>query len=107
MCHNMAQSVSVRCCEQGNNPPKEDNYPLLANNPHELIPFLEHKVYVDHQALDLTELPSPRVLLTHLPVKLLPLSIKETNCDNVYLAKDPKDAFISLWHFSNKASKLW
>uniref|UniRef100_A0A803KVK4 Sulfotransferase n=2 Tax=Chenopodium quinoa TaxID=63459 RepID=A0A803KVK4_CHEQI len=84
------------------NPPKEDNHPLLTNNPHELIPFLERKVYVDHQVLDLTESPSTRVFSTHLPVELLPLSIKETKCKVVYLARDPKDAFISLWHFANK-----
>ncbi|XP_021718354.1 cytosolic sulfotransferase 12-like [Chenopodium quinoa] len=84
------------------NPPRGDNHPLLSFNPHKSVPFLELKVYVDHQVPDLTELPSPRLFSTHLPVESLPLSIKETGCKVVYLARDPKDAFISLWHFANK-----
>lgn len=84
------------------NPLGCDNHPILINNPHELVPFLELKVFVDNQVPDLTNLPSPRVFSTHLPVESLPLSIKETGCKVVYLARDPKDAFISLWHFANK-----
>ncbi|KNA03282.1 hypothetical protein SOVF_210680 [Spinacia oleracea] len=83
----------------GNN---KQNHPLVTNNPHELVPFLELKVYVDHQVPDLTQMPSPRLFSTHLPVDSLPLSIKETGCKVVYLGRDPKDAFISLWHFANK-----
>ncbi|XP_021756258.1 cytosolic sulfotransferase 12-like [Chenopodium quinoa] len=82
--------------------PLDDNHSLLSKNPHELVPCLELRVYVDHQVPDLTELPSPRLFSTHLPVESLPLSIKETSCKVVCLARDPKDTFISLWHFANK-----
>uniref|UniRef100_A0A803KVK3 Sulfotransferase n=1 Tax=Chenopodium quinoa TaxID=63459 RepID=A0A803KVK3_CHEQI len=84
------------------NPPGGDNHPLHSNNPHELVPYLELKLYADHQVPDLTKLPSPRLFSTHLPIDSLPLSIKETGCKVVYLARDPKDAFISFWHFMNK-----
>ncbi|XP_021729093.1 cytosolic sulfotransferase 12-like [Chenopodium quinoa] len=84
------------------NLPRGDNHPLLSKNPHDLVPYLELKLYIDHQDPNLTKLPSPRLFSTHLPVESLPLSIKEKDCKVVYLARDPRDAFISLWHFSNK-----
>ncbi|CAO2830169.1 unnamed protein product [Amaranthus hypochondriacus] len=82
--------------------PTQENHPLLSYNPHDLVPFLELKVYVDNKVPNLTKIPSPRVFATHLPVESLPGSIKETGCKVVYLCRDPKDAFISLWHFANK-----
>ncbi|CAB4295422.1 unnamed protein product [Prunus armeniaca] len=44
--------------------PDPQQHPLLTNNPHVLVPFLELNV--------------------------------------VYLCRDPKDTFVSLWHFANK-----
>uniref|UniRef100_A0A7C8ZH59 Sulfotransferase n=1 Tax=Opuntia streptacantha TaxID=393608 RepID=A0A7C8ZH59_OPUST len=82
--------------------PGGPDHSLLKSNPHDLIPFLELKVYVDHQVPDLTTLPSPRVFSTHMPFGSLPLSIRETGCKIVYLCRNPKDIFISMWHFANK-----
>ena len=78
------------------------DHPLLKSNPHDLVPFLELKLYVDLQVPDLTTWPSPRVFSTHMPFGSLPRSIRETGCKIVYLCRDPKDILISLWHFANK-----
>ncbi|XP_031260614.1 cytosolic sulfotransferase 12-like [Pistacia vera] len=77
-------------------------HPLLANNPHELVPFLELKLYVENQVPDLTTLTSPRLFSTHLPSVSLPTSVKDSACKLVYLCRNPKDTFVSLWHFTNK-----
>lgn len=80
------------------------NHPLLTNNPHELVPFIEFKLYVDNQVPDLTTLTSPRLFATHLPFVSLPASVKDSSsaCKLVYLCRNPKDIFVSLWHFTNK-----
>jgi hypothetical protein len=43
-------------------------------------------------------------LPTHLPFVLLPASVKADSsaCKVVYLCRNPKDTFVSLWHFTNK-----
>ncbi|KAM1497894.1 hypothetical protein ACFXTH_020917 [Malus domestica] len=78
-------------------------HPLLTENPHVLVPFLEIDVYADIQVLpDLSSLAPPRLFSTHLPYSSLPDSVKHSGCNVVYLCRDPKDAFVSLWHFANK-----
>ncbi|GMI87571.1 sulfotransferase 202E1 [Hibiscus trionum] len=52
-----------------------------------------------------TTLCSQRTLTifgTHLPLVSLPDSVKNSPCKLVYLCRNPKDTFVSLWHFSNK-----
>ncbi|KAL3824004.1 hypothetical protein ACJIZ3_020033 [Penstemon smallii] len=79
------------------------NHPLLSNNPHDLVPFLEIKLYVDNQIPDFATFPCPRLFSTHLPYVSLPKSVqKSSSCKIVYLCRDPKDIFVSLWHFTNK-----
>lgn len=82
---------------------QNQNHPLLFNNPHFLVPFLELDLYIDDNTLpDLTSLiTSPRLFSTHLPYVSLPKSVQESACKIIYLCRDPKDAFISLWHFTN------
>ncbi|KAF8378541.1 hypothetical protein HHK36_029884 [Tetracentron sinense] len=77
-------------------------HPLLTNNPHDLVPFLELKLYADNQVPDFTSFITPRLFATHIPYVSLPKSVKDTNCKVVYLCRNPKDAFISYWHFVNK-----
>ncbi|KAJ4705456.1 Sulfotransferase [Melia azedarach] len=36
---------------------------------------------------------------THIPYSSLPKSIIDLGCKIVYICRDPKDAFVSLWHF--------
>ncbi|RHN66735.1 putative flavonol 3-sulfotransferase [Medicago truncatula] len=51
--------------------------------------------------LDVKTLSSSRLFSTHLSYELLPKSVKESTCKVVYLCRDPKDTFVSLWHFTN------
>ncbi|KAL0424861.1 UNVERIFIED_CONTAM: Cytosolic sulfotransferase 12 [Sesamum radiatum] len=84
-------------------PPVAKNHPLLSNNPHDLVPFLEIKLYVDNQIPDFSSFPSLRLFATHLPHVSLPESVKQNSaCKIVYLCRNPKDIFVSLWHFTNK-----
>ncbi|KAJ4888377.1 Cytosolic sulfotransferase 13 [Raphanus sativus] len=69
-----------------------ESHPLLDNNPHTLVPFIEA---FDFNAQD----TSPRIFSTHIPLGSLPESIKESSCKVVYCCRNPKDAFVSLWHF--------
>ncbi|CAA0828775.1 Cytosolic sulfotransferase 5 [Striga hermonthica] len=87
---------------RANHPPSSSsNHPLSSASPHQLVPFLEISLFVNGQAPDPSSFPSHprRILATHLPLSSLPY------CSNggkvVYLCRDPKDVFVSLWHFTN------
>ncbi|KAK6931383.1 Sulfotransferase domain [Dillenia turbinata] len=84
-------------------PPNSENHPLLTNVPHDLVPFLELELYNELNHLpDLSSIASPRIFSTHLPYVSLPNSVKDSQCKVVYLCRNPKDTFVSLWHFCNK-----
>ncbi|KAF5184419.1 Cytosolic sulfotransferase [Thalictrum thalictroides] len=83
-------------------PCNNDHHPLLYSNPHDLVPFLELKLYVDNNVPDFTNFVSPRLFSTHMPYISLPDSIKNSKCKIVYLCRNPRDTLISLWHFTNK-----
>ncbi|CAN8272648.1 unnamed protein product [Cochlearia groenlandica] len=78
-----------------------ENHPLLVNNPHLLVPFLEG-VYYESPVFDFSTLPSPRLMNTHISHFSLPESIKNSSCKIVYCCRNPKDMFVSLWHFGKK-----
>ncbi|KAI3467209.1 hypothetical protein Pfo_023872 [Paulownia fortunei] len=83
--------------------PIAKNHPLLSNHPHDLVPFLEIKLYVDNQIPDFSSFPTPRLFSTHLPHVSLPESVQKSSaCKIVYLCRNPKDVFVSLWHFTNR-----
>ncbi|XP_059639501.1 flavonol 3-sulfotransferase-like [Cornus florida] len=76
----------------------ESTNPLLTTIPHECIPLLEY---------DLAKNPTYRppklpLLATHLPYTSLPRSILACGCKILYVCRDPKDTFVSLWHFACK-----
>uniref|UniRef100_J3KZ79 Sulfotransferase n=1 Tax=Oryza brachyantha TaxID=4533 RepID=J3KZ79_ORYBR len=75
---------------------------LRQQNPHQLVPFLEIQVYVRDRVPDLSSLPAPRLLATHIPRPSVPASVAAASgCKVVYMRRDPKDCFVSLWHFLN------
>ncbi|XP_073131650.1 cytosolic sulfotransferase 5-like [Henckelia pumila] len=85
-------------------PPNSENHPLIHMNPHDLVPFLEIKLYVDNQTPDIESFhTAPRLFATHMPYHSLPESIHKTRaCKIVYLCRNPKDVLVSIWHFTNR-----
>ncbi|KAI6679875.1 hypothetical protein NL676_033756 [Syzygium grande] len=77
-------------------------HPLLTQNSHDLVPYLELKLYLEEENPNLAALASPRLLATHMPHSSLPQSVRDSNCKLVYLCRNAKDTFVSLWHFTNK-----
>ncbi|XP_054825786.1 cytosolic sulfotransferase 5-like [Prosopis cineraria] len=77
-------------------------HPLLSANPHVLVPNLEFDLYFNTTNPDLSSFQSPRLLSSHLPYVSLPESVKQSRCKIVYLCRNPKDVFVSLWHFMNR-----
>ncbi|XP_030543577.2 cytosolic sulfotransferase 12-like [Rhodamnia argentea] len=77
-------------------------HPLLTQNPHDLVPSLEFKLYLEEENPNLAALAPLRLFATHMPYSFLPQSVRDSNCKLVYLCRNPKDTFVSLWHFANK-----
>uniref|UniRef100_A0ACD5TTI7 Uncharacterized protein n=1 Tax=Avena sativa TaxID=4498 RepID=A0ACD5TTI7_AVESA len=88
-------------------PPSADDHPLRRRNPHDCVPFLEIGFALAHDtdavAAKLEALPSPRVLATHMPFSLLPDRLLTARV--VYVCREPKDALVSSWLFTRKASE--
>lgn len=47
----------------------------------------------------LPEMSSPRLIKTHLPIRLMPHDTLAKGCRIVYVARCPKDVIVSLFHF--------
>uniref|UniRef100_A0A4W3K624 Sulfotransferase n=1 Tax=Callorhinchus milii TaxID=7868 RepID=A0A4W3K624_CALMI len=48
---------------------------------------------------DLRNLPSPRLIPTHLNYKMLPVQLKTKKCKMIYIIRNPKDTAVSLYHY--------
>ncbi|OEL20646.1 Cytosolic sulfotransferase 17 [Dichanthelium oligosanthes] len=75
------------------------NHPLLTRHPQEVIPTIDVEIPLNGDLTCIEKLPSPRILATHMPFSLLPEPISIQGCRIVYICRDPKDAFVSRWHF--------
>ncbi|KAL0297349.1 UNVERIFIED_CONTAM: Cytosolic sulfotransferase 15 [Sesamum radiatum] len=84
-----------------------DQSPLLTSHPHTVVPFLEFNLYLHQENPDLQALPSPRIFTTHMPFKILPDSIRESECKIIYICRNPLDQFVLHRHFllENKLEK--
>lgn len=80
---------------------EDDSDPLLKNHPNNLMPSFT-VIFRENPNPDLSGMASPRLFRTHIPYTMLPESVKNSGCKIVYITRDPKDTFISLWHFLNK-----
>ncbi|KAE8657128.1 Flavonol sulfotransferase-like [Hibiscus syriacus] len=71
--------------------------PLLSKFPHEFVPFIE----LSHADLPTYPDMGIPVLATHVPYSSLPTSIIDSGCKLVYICRNPKDSFVSLYHFNS------
>ena len=78
------------------------NHPLLTRHPQELVKTIDVEIPLNGDLTSIETLPSPRILATHMPFSLLPESIGSHGCRILYICRDPKDAFVSRWHFTNE-----
>ncbi|KAH1092132.1 hypothetical protein J1N35_019389 [Gossypium stocksii] len=80
------------------------DHPLQKANPEELVPFFESFIHKGGSTSFIDGIPSPRLLSTHLPYSLFPTGMTDDTsaCRFVYICRDPKDVFVSKWHFANK-----
>ncbi|XP_075035066.1 sulfotransferase 1 family member D1-like [Mixophyes fleayi] len=70
----------------------------------ERVPFLEDaKPAIASGTELLDKLDFPRVIKTHLPVSVLPVSFWEKNCKVIYVARNAKDVAVSYYHFYRMA----
>ncbi|XP_029462893.1 sulfotransferase 1 family member D1-like [Rhinatrema bivittatum] len=64
------------------------------------VPFLEVAAPgVPTGTEQLADLPSPRIIKTHLPIELLPQTFWDNKCKMIYLARNAKDVAVSYYHF--------
>uniref|UniRef100_A0A3Q7IED9 Sulfotransferase n=1 Tax=Solanum lycopersicum TaxID=4081 RepID=A0A3Q7IED9_SOLLC len=60
-----------------------------------------HELYIDGRVPDFSTFTSPKLLATHVPFASLPKSVQDSKTKLVYLCRNPRDTFISMWHFTN------
>ncbi|CAL5346339.1 unnamed protein product [Camellia sinensis] len=79
--------------------------PLRDNHPNDLVPSLEFQVCNKKNAN--SDMPNTasntttRLFRNHIAYSQLPESIKSSGYKIVYITRDPKDVFVSMWHFIN------
>ncbi|KAL5974925.1 hypothetical protein ACLOJK_031601 [Asimina triloba] len=99
------KALSFSTINRARYPPQAHHRPLLTNNPHELVPFLELNLYVDNRISHLhataAAARSPALVSTHLTHSALPQSVKDSNCKIVYLCRNPRDVLVSRWYFAS------
>ncbi|XP_051121386.1 cytosolic sulfotransferase 12-like [Andrographis paniculata] len=86
----------------------DDEDALAGNNPHFLVPTVEIVLYnAKPFEFDIYDASAPRLIHTHIPYSHLPDSIKSSSSSTkiVYIAPNPKDILISMWHFFNSMLK--
>ncbi|CAI0470607.1 unnamed protein product [Linum tenue] len=83
---------------------EEEEDILTKKNPHQVVPTLEFSFLlgrVQHLLLS----PRRRLMHTHLPYSYLPEEAAAGCSKLVYLARNPKDTVVSMWHFYNQVHK--
>ncbi|XP_068606055.1 amine sulfotransferase-like [Brachionichthys hirsutus] len=71
-------------------------------NNHEKMPWLEHR----ENREDYPVRPSPRLFTTHLRPAFMPPGVKDKKAKIIYVTRNPKDAVVSAFHFSQICDRL-
>lgn len=58
----------------------------------------ERNEYLEDSVEKASQLPSPRFIKTHLPAELLPIQLWTVKPKIVYVARNPKDVAVSMYH---------
>ncbi|KAK8657747.1 hypothetical protein V6N13_035970 [Hibiscus sabdariffa] len=72
--------------------------PLLSTVPHDIVPFME----LHHDQFYTNRDRGTPLLSTHIPYSSLPRSVIDSGCKIVYICRDPKDSFVSMYHFISR-----
>ncbi|KAG2331375.1 hypothetical protein Bca52824_002555 [Brassica carinata] len=84
-----------------------DHHPLLSDNPHGIVPFLEIDVYHESSSPNLSKFSSlPRLFSTHMPMHAMHENLKDSPCKIVYVCRNVKDTLISWWFFGSAIHKM-
>ncbi|KAK8265975.1 hypothetical protein V6Z11_D12G211600 [Gossypium hirsutum] len=75
--------------------------PLLFKMPHDVVPFME--LFKNHFSAN-RHLGIP-LLATHAPYSFLPTTIMDSGCKIIYICRDPKDTFVSMYHIFTRYAK--
>ncbi|OMO90850.1 hypothetical protein COLO4_18831 [Corchorus olitorius] len=76
----------------------DSSNPLLSKGPHDCVFFLEQRKFIGK-----FRQPGVPLIATHTPYSSLPKSVLDSDdCKIVYICRDPKDTFVSLFHFIDK-----
>ncbi|ESQ34744.1 hypothetical protein EUTSA_v10009882mg [Eutrema salsugineum] len=100
------KALTVAILERSRNH-SSSNHPLLSDNPHGIVPFLEFDLYIESSSPDLSKYSSvPRVFSTHMPLHAIHETLKDSPCKIVYVARNVKDTLISWWYFRCAVRKI-
>ncbi|CAN7026045.1 unnamed protein product, partial [Brassica oleracea var. botrytis] len=78
-----------------------DEHPLLCDNPHGIVPFLEFDVFLESSSPNLAKFSaSPRLFSTHMPLHAMQENLNPSACKIVYVCRNVKDTLISWWFFT-------
>lgn len=62
-----------------------------------------HAMLEANDVEDLEALPSPRLLNTHMPIRMLPYQIKEKRTKLIHVYRNVKDVYVSMYfHYSQR-----
>ncbi|XP_010537407.1 PREDICTED: cytosolic sulfotransferase 16-like [Tarenaya hassleriana] len=79
----------------------DDDNPLRKRFAHEFVPYVEID-FAFFPQVDVLKDQGNSLFSTHIPYGSLPDSILDSGCKMVYIWRDPKDTFISMWTFLHK-----